>query len=73
MGHCLEALPGNKSTIQVYQSLATTRLGFFPIVQPCYQGQMIVVFLSQTFSDATILMMATYQNLLYRYVTKLVF
>jgi hypothetical protein len=28
----------------VYQSLATTRLGFFPIVQPCYQGQMIVVF-----------------------------
>ena len=59
--------------IQLYQSLATTRLGFFPIVQPCYQGQMIVVFLSQTSSDATILMMATYQNLLYRYVTKLVF
>jgi hypothetical protein len=32
-----------------------------------------VVFLSQTSSDAMILMMATYQNLLYRYVTKLVF
>jgi hypothetical protein len=59
--------------IQVYQSLATTRLGFFPIVQPCYQDQMIVVFLLQTSSDATILMMATYQNLLFRYVTKLVF
>ena len=58
---------------QVYQSLTTTRLGFFPIVQPCYQGQMIVVFLSQTSSDATILIMTTYQNFLYRYVTKLVF
>jgi hypothetical protein len=59
--------------ILVYQSLATTRLGFSPTVQPCYQGQMIVVFLSLTFSDAMILMMATYQNLLFRYVTKLVF
>jgi hypothetical protein len=29
--------------------------------------------LSQTSFDATILMMATYQNLLFRYVTKLVF
>jgi hypothetical protein len=51
----------------------TIRLGFFPIVQPCYEGQMIVVFLSQTSPDATILIMSTYQNLLYRYVTKLVF
>ena len=59
--------------IQVYQSLATTRLGFFPIVQPCYQGQTIVVFLSQTSSDTMILMMATYQNFMYRSVTKLVF
>jgi hypothetical protein len=59
--------------IQVYQSLATTRLGFFPIVQPCYEGQTIVVFLSQTSSDTTILMMATYQNFMYRSVTKLVF
>jgi hypothetical protein len=35
--------------IQVYQSLATTRLGFFPIVQPCYQGQMIVGFFVANF------------------------
>jgi hypothetical protein len=59
--------------ILVYQSLATTRLSFSPTVQPCYQGQMIVVFLLLTFSDAMILTMATYQNLLFRYVTKLVF
>jgi hypothetical protein len=48
-------------------------MGFFPIVQPCYQGQTIVVFLSQTSSDTTILMMVTYQNFMYRYVTKLVY
>jgi hypothetical protein len=49
------------------------KIGLLPNCPTMLPGSNDCGFLSQTSSDATIFMMATYQNLLYRYVTKLVF
>jgi hypothetical protein len=49
------------------------KIGLLPNCPTMLPGSNDCGFLSQTSSDAMILMMATYQNLLYPYVTKLVF
>jgi hypothetical protein len=49
------------------------KIGLLPNYPTMLPGSNDCGFLLQTSSDTTILMMATYQNFMYQYVTKLVF